>query len=115
MVQSTPNIRFNRTNSFEVYKDLDKTLERIARYLNLNLTEEIISRVKTHASFEYMKTHESKFGLVPPVEEKKVYNEFIRKGKSGEGKVYKNAQQDEFFEKKYAEYIKPFINKFESK
>ena len=99
----------------QLKNDLDKTLERIARYLNLNLTEEIINRVKTHASFEYMKTHESKFGLVPPVEEKKVYNEFIRKGKSGEGKVYMNAQQDEFFEKKYAEYIKPFINKIESK
>lgn len=29
LVQSTPNIRFNRTSSFEVYKDLDKTLENI--------------------------------------------------------------------------------------
>lgn len=95
----------------QLKNNFEETVARIAHYLNINLTEGILNRIREHGSFEFMKEHESKFGLIPPVKENKVYNEFIRKGKTGEGNEYMNDNQIAFFKKKYIEYIKPFEHK----
>lgn len=92
--------------------DLDKTLTRIAQFLGVELNEEIIMRIKKHASFDYMKLHETKFGQVPPLEMKKVYNQFIRMGKTGEGNEYMNEHQQEYYEQKFKLFIEPYMNHF---
>jgi hypothetical protein len=44
-----------------------------------------MERVLQRTSFEFMKKHESKFGDQP--DHLKVYNNFIRNGRTGEGKL----------------------------
>ena len=70
------------------YEDLiaDKRdiILKISRFLDIKIDNEIISRVLERTSFEFMKKHKSRFGEQP--EQWKVYNNFIRKGKAGEGK-----------------------------
>lgn len=98
--------------SYEQLKnDFDKVIHKIAEFLNAELTDEIIERIKRHASFEYMKENETKFGEVPPSYTKLVFNQFIRKGTSGEGNSYLNKEQNEFFDEKFKITILPFLNK----
>lgn len=98
--------------SYEQLKsNFDETLQKIATFVGVELNEEIVSRVKKHSSFEYMKQHELKFGEIPPVNNKKVYNQFIRNGKSGEGLEYMNEQQKEYFSQKHHELIMPYMKK----
>lgn len=95
----------------QLTNDFENTIIRISRYLEIELTTEIMERTKEHASFKYMKENERKFGLIPPKTEKKVYNEFIRNGEIGQGNVYMNESQIEFYNKKHIEYIAPYIHK----
>ena len=99
--------------SYEQLKhDFDIQIEKIAKYLNVILTDEIKERIKKHSSFEYMKEHESKFGEIPPKNHKKNYNQFIRNGKIGEGNEYLNDVQKKYFMEKFDLLIKPFLSKF---
>ena len=99
--------------SYEQLKnDFDNTLLKIANYLNIELNTEIIARVKKHSSFEYMKMHESKFGEKEPETNKKVYNQFIRSGNTGEGKLELNKEQLQYFEERNKIKIAPFMYKF---
>lgn len=70
------------------YEDLknnfDATVQNIAQFLQVNLNEETLQRIKERSSFAFMKQHEEKFGEQP--KDKRVYNQFIRKGEIGEGK-----------------------------
>ena len=64
--------------SYEQLKtDMDNTLKRIADFLKVPLTDEVIGRIKTNASFEYMKANESKFGVKQPKEPRLVFDNFI--------------------------------------
>lgn len=69
------------------YEDLktnfDKEIKKIAAFLEVNLTEEKLQKIKEKSSFEYMKANEEKFGEQP--KDKRIYNNFIRKGENGEG------------------------------
>ncbi|MCO5248209.1 MAG: sulfotransferase domain-containing protein [Chitinophagales bacterium] len=85
------------------------TLHRIAFFLNVKLTPEIIERTKLHSSFEYMKTHETKFGEVAPKKKELIYNQFIREGKAGKGQEYMSEEQIKIFEKNYKEILEPII------
>lgn len=79
---------FRNKNNFPVlfvkYEDLiqnkKKEIERIIDFCKLKSSEEAIDRAIKYSSFDYMKKHENKFGDQPE-ENKKVYNQFIRKGK----------------------------------
>lgn len=92
--------------------DFENTILRIGKFLNTEITPERYQKIKEHSSFEFMKANEQKFGEVPAVKSQKVYNEFIRKGKSGEGERQLQPERIEYYNKKYQEYIKPFIKKF---
>jgi len=70
-------------NYEDTINDKEKQIERIANFVGIDLTEEVKMRTMERSSFEFMKKHEEKFGEQP--NRKKVYNNFIRKGKSGEG------------------------------
>ncbi len=61
----------------------DEQIEKIAKFIGMDISEEKKKRVIERTSFEFMKQHEEKFGEQP--NKKKVYNNFIRKGKAGEG------------------------------
>lgn len=104
---------FNNKRKFPVlyirYEDLlnDKRTEidRIIDFCKLHPSSEAIERALNFSSFEYMKKHEKKFGDQPP-ERKKVYDQFIRKGKAGEGeKEFSEVQKEEFM-KHYHKVVK---------
>jgi hypothetical protein len=98
--------------SYEQLKnDFDRALRKIAAFLDVELTDDVKQRVKAHASFEYMKANESKFGEIPTENEKLVYNQFIRSGKTGEGKTYLKEEQTKLFDEQYVKYVAPWINK----
>jgi hypothetical protein len=59
-----------------------------------------------------MKLHEDKFGEVSTKAERE-YNEFIRKGKSGEGMKHFPENFLHAFDKAYQKYILPFEKKIE--
>ncbi len=71
------------------YEDLIANKKEVvlttAQFLQIEVDDSVISRVLERTSFEFMKKYESKFGEQP--EHWKVYNNFIRSGKVGEGKV----------------------------
>jgi hypothetical protein len=92
--------------SYEDLKyNLIPSLHRIAKFLEVSLTPEIISRTQEFTSFEYMKNHEEKFGEVAPVKKELVFNEFIRTGESGKGTTYFSDQQSEIFDKNFQEHL----------
>lgn len=89
--------------------DFDNTVKKIADFLGVVLTPEILERTRKHASFEYMKAHESKFGeMAPEPLTKLVFNEFIRKGKTGEGEKYISDEQLQQYNRHYKMLIAPF-------
>lgn len=84
----------------DILNDLDATVRRIAEFCDLPVTESIMSRVVERCSFDFMKKHEEKFGIERS-QEPHVYDQFIRKGKAGEGKKYLNESQKTKFKKRF--------------
>ncbi|MFZ6013449.1 MAG: sulfotransferase domain-containing protein, partial [Bacteroidota bacterium] len=68
-----------------------KVVSTISKFLNIELTDQIVDRVLQRTSFDFMKQHEAKFGEQP--EHWRVYNNFIRSGRAGEGKLKFNSNQ----------------------
>lgn len=100
--------------SYEQLKNnFDATVRKIADFVEVELTDEIMGRVKKHSSFEYMKQHEEKFGEKPPVQAQLVYNEFIRKGQTGEGNEYLNTEQKKLYDEKFNHLIQLYLNKIQ--
>jgi hypothetical protein len=91
-------------------KDKLKEILRIVQFLELNVDQEAIDRAVKYSSFEYMKEHENKFGEQPPEnpKHKKLYENFIRKGKIGEGDQMFTKKQKETYDKYYKKIVKPF-------
>jgi len=92
--------------------DKRKEIERIIEFLDLDVDKKTIDRAIKFSSFEYMKKHETKFGEQPEEDKKKHvkrYNNFIRKGKAGEGENTFNDEQKEIFNSHYKKIVKPYI------
>lgn len=93
------------------YEDLierkEETVKKLAEFLKIELTPEILDRILERSSFEFMKQHEDKFGE-QPVE--RVYNQFIRKGKKGEGDQYLDAEQNQYYQKQFQKHLSEFLN-----
>lgn len=87
----------------ELKADLESAVKKIAQFLGIELDKERLDRVLERSSFEFMKTHETKFGEQP--KHQIVYNNFIRKGETGEGKKKLNEQQQKAYEDLYAKHI----------
>ncbi len=77
------------------YEDLvenkRKSISILSKFLNIGIEEAILERVLNRTSFDFMKKHELKFGEQP--DHWKVYNNFIRHGRTGEGKFNFTASQ----------------------
>ena len=106
---------FNNKKKFNIlylrYENLinnkETEIRRIADFLNINLTDEVLTRTLECSSFDFMKQHEKKFGLQPPEKVKKfVFDEFIRKGKVGEGNQVISEKQKELINERYVKEVK---------
>lgn len=75
---------------------------KIAAFLKVEMEDTQMERVLQRTSFEFMKEHETKFGEQP--EHWKVYNNFIRKGKIGEGKTKFTEEQVKEYQNLSKEY-----------
>lgn len=97
------------------YEDLVKNkrqeVDRIIEFLGLDCSEETIEKALHQSSFEFMKANEDKFGDRPEPKLTKEYNQFIRKGKSGEGKNSFSKEEEEIFTKKYKKFVKSIESK----
>jgi hypothetical protein len=80
------------------YEDLvnekGKVISILSKFINIEIDEVTMERVLQRTSFDFMKKHESKFGEQP---DHKVYNNFIRAGRVGDGK-------SKFTERQLGEY-----------
>jgi len=96
------------------YEDLlenkTKEIERIISFLGIPRNKKAIERALKYSGFEFMKKNENLFGEQPKVSGK-IYNQFIRKGKSGEGKTLLTKKQKEIF----MEYYKRMVKSIEEK
>lgn len=98
--------------SYEQLKqNLDGTIDRIAAFLGEELTDKKLENIKKHASFSYMKEHESKFGVKEPKERKLVFNDFIRSGKVGQGEDKLNDLQKTVYNARFNKMVAPYLKK----
>jgi hypothetical protein len=105
---------FENRNGFRIlylkYEDLiddkESQVQKIADFLQIKLTPEILSRTVERSSFEFMKLHEDKFGE-QPVE--RVYNQFIRKGKKGDGEEYLTEIQKKNFQEQCEKHLMKYL------
>lgn len=79
-----------------------EVIKKIAEFLRIDLTNDIINRTLERSSFEFMKQHEDKFGE-QPIE--RVYDQFIRKGKAGEGEELLDTNQKKFFQEQFDKHL----------
>lgn len=108
---------FKNKNKFPVlyisYEDLLKNkrieIDRIIEFCNLKPSSDAIDRAIKYSSFDYMKRNEKMFGDQPK-ENNKVFDQFIRKGKAGEGKKALSKEQKKEFNKKYEKIVAPYVS-----
>ncbi len=83
------------------YEDLvaDKRneIDKIVDFLGIDVTNKAIEKALEYSSFEYMKAHETKFGVQPPDFSDRVFDQFIRNGKTGEGEDTLSPEQKRAF------------------
>lgn len=81
----------------DLLSDFDNTVLKIAIFLDVELTRDVLSRVKERSSFEFMKKYERKFGEREHIRPDQT--QFIRKGEAGHGKTIIAESQNELFMK----------------
>tara|TARA_Y100000589_G_scaffold3861_1_gene3438 strand:- start:1375 stop:2124 length:750 start_codon:yes stop_codon:yes gene_type:complete len=108
----------NKRNYKILYLSYDQLIEdkrnsiiKLADFLNIDQKSFNIDTVLNLSSFDYMKENEQKFGEKPPAKPDKIYDNFIRKGVSGEGKAYLNTEQLSFFEKNMKVELQEMVDK----
>ncbi|MCB2195512.1 MAG: sulfotransferase domain-containing protein [Bacteroidetes bacterium] len=94
----------------DLLKNKRREIDKIIEFCQLTPSEEAIDRAIKYSSFDYMKRNEQMFGDQPP-EDKKIFDQFIRKGKAGEGEKLFNNKQKEEFTKHYNKMIEPLLKK----
>jgi len=82
----------------------EQEIRRIIDFCHLPADEHAIQRALKFSSFEFMKEHQDKFGEQPT--NTKVFDQFIRKGKQGEGEEMFSEEQEQVFGKYYDEALK---------
>lgn len=85
----------------DLISDKEQVISKIIKHCNLKPTDFQIENALYFSSFEFMKSHENKFGEQPN-EDKVVYNQFIREGKVGKGSDLFNDNQ----KSRYQEMVK---------
>jgi hypothetical protein len=106
------NNKSNRKILYIRYEDILKNkrsiIERVNDFLSLNSDEATIDRALERSSFEFMKLHEDKFGI-EKTEDVKVYDQFIRKGVSGDWESYFSVEQLETYNSLFEKQVEKSI------
>lgn len=95
------------------YEDLlnnfERTLNRIAAFIGRPISKQDYARIAERCSFQFMKTHEEKFGFLQEVilEHGFTGEGFIREGKAGSGKLRLNPAQEAMFDHSASAVIMP--------
>jgi hypothetical protein len=103
----------DRNVLFIRYEDLvnhfERTVRRIAAFLDIPLSAETYARVAERSSFSFMKQHEEKFGFLQEVLREFGFTggDFIRQGKSGSGKEHLSPEQGAMFDQLASTVIMP--------
>jgi Sulfotransferase domain len=88
----------------DLIADLEGNLLQIIDFCGLDIKEERLPEIIERCSFDFMKKYENKFdhhtGLI--WEKGHMQNSFLRKGKTGEGKLTLTAEQEKLFNQKAA-------------
>jgi hypothetical protein len=86
-------------------------LEKVSNFLQIAYSGEDLIRIEEHCSFDFMKNHEEKFGVQPVEKPPMVYDQFIRKGKAGEGIEMLTEEHKSLFRQRYNELVYPYESK----
>jgi len=87
----------------DLQENIRREIERILEFCRLEADKKAIDRAIKRSSFTFMKKYENKFGEQPY--RKKVYDQFIRRGKTGEGKSSCSKEQIKEYKKLFREYF----------
>lgn len=90
----------------DLVKDKKSEIEKIISFCNIQTGKAAIDRAIKYSDFHFMKKNEHLFGDQPGNPKKTVYDQFIRKGKIGEGKKSFTKEQKEIFDKYYQKFVK---------
>ena len=82
----------------------EKEIKRIVDFLGISFDQKAVNRALKFSSFEWMKKNEVLFGEKNKVQ-KKTYDQFIRKGQIGEGKIMFDEEQQTKFQEIYDKMI----------
>ncbi|MCO4814687.1 MAG: sulfotransferase domain-containing protein [Flavobacteriales bacterium] len=92
-------------NYEELISDFDTSIKKVAKFINCEINPKDLPRIRERCSFAFMKENEEKFGdKKEEKKQEKIYNEFIRKGKVGEGISYLSKKQNDEFQKTLTKY-----------
>ena len=93
--------------------DFERTLMRIAAFLERPVSKDNIASIAERSSFQFMKQHEDKFGFLQEVmlEHGFTGEGFIRQGKTGAGKQHLNPAQEAMFDQAASVVIMPAASK----
>jgi hypothetical protein len=93
----------------DLVTDFERTLERIAAFVERPLSKEKFASIAERCSFPFMKKYEDKFGFLQEVllEQGFTGEGFIRQGKTGAGKQYLSPSQEAAFDQAAAVVIMP--------
>ncbi|XP_055006512.1 sulfotransferase 1C4-like [Boleophthalmus pectinirostris] len=82
-------------------------VERIMRYLDLSICDEVISQIVDLTSFESMKENPmSNYSCVPPPAFDHSISPFMRKGEVGDWRNHFTPEQSKMFDEDYKEKMK---------
>jgi hypothetical protein len=97
----------------DLVTDFERTLTRIAAFLERPLSKEKLVSVAERSSFKFMKQHEDKFGFLQEVllEQGFTGEGFIRQGKTGAGKQHLSPAQEAAFDQAASVVIMPPASK----
>jgi len=93
----------------DLVSDFERTLDRIAAFLERPIPKEKYASIAERCSFQFMKQHEDKFGFLQEVmlENGFTGEGFIRQGKTGTGKQYLSPSQESAFDQAASVVIMP--------
>ena len=97
----------------DLVSDFERTLTRIAAFLDRPLSKEKFASIAERSSFQFMKQHEDKFGFLQEVmlEHGFTGEGFIRQGKTGAGKQHLSPAQETAFDQAASVVIMPAASK----
>lgn len=92
------------------YEDMlqspEQTITRISKFLDIDPSEEHIARAKQSVQYDYILENTSLYD--ESLNPFKVFDQFIRKGKTDKGKVYFTDEQKEVFHKQYKKHLSKY-------